>query len=238
MNIEFLNSTINEMCLELSKKEHMVIDWRTLSEEELVREIATCIFGSQMLYEQACAIVDHLYNLGAFSSIYLVNNWEKYEIDLIIALSTQLEYKGRNNEIHTFYPRLKNRISSLFVTSMSTLQNWEITIRNILLSSKFPKVVRKSLVEHIDGFGPKQSSLFLRRIGYSSDLAVLDVHIIDYLKFTKRISVQKTKLRLISYYEDVENEFSIVAQEFRHPLGCVDLATWITMRVAKQEGYI
>lgn len=238
MNIELLNSTIDEMCLELSKKEHMGIDWQTLSEDELVREIAFCIFGSQMLFEQASAIVDHLFNLGLFSSINSVNNWEKYESSVINALSTPLEYTGRNNEIRLFYPRFKNRISSLFVSSMRNLQNKGITIRDILLSSKLPKVVRKSLVEYIVGFGPKQSSLFLRRIGYSSDLAVLDVHIVDYLKLTKRISIQKPKLGLISYYETVENEFSIVAKEFRHPLGCVDLATWITMRVAKQEGYI
>lgn len=237
-NIAIINRTIEEMCFELSNNEHIYKDWHTMSEEELFREIAVCIFGSQMLFEQANAIIEHLYNCGFFDKINLIRNWEKYRNDLIVALSIPLEYRTSNSEIRPFYPRFKNRLSSLLVSTMSNFQTTGITIREILASPKPPKEVRKTLVEYINGFGPKQSSLFLRRIGYSLDLAVLDIHIIDYILLSKNIDIHISKLGSIDYYENIESEFRIIVQELKHPLGCIDLATWITMRVAKKERYI
>lgn len=88
------------------------------------------------------------------------------------------------------------------------------------------------------GFGPKQASLFLRRVGYCADLAVLDVHVLDYLHLTRGLRIAPNRLGRLSCYEEIEDTFREIASRFGHSLGCVDLATWLTMRVAKREAYL
>jgi N-glycosylase/DNA lyase len=94
------------------------------------------------------------------------------------------------------------------------------------------------LVAAVSGFGPKQTSLFLRRIGYCSELAVLDTHVLDYLRMACGIRPKPGALSRLSSYEYVENEFRRVAKEFGYAVGCVDLAMWVTMRVAKREAMV
>ena len=87
-------------------------------------------------------------------------------------------------------------------------------------------------------FGPKQASLFLRRIGYSSDLAVLDRHVVRYLELVLEIKISDTDLSRLTSYEQVERQFRTRAMFFGHPVGVFDLAVWITMRVARRNGLL
>ena len=100
------------------------------------------------------------------------------------------------------------------------------------------KNARKALMLNVCGFGPKQASLFLRRVGYCADLAVLDVHVLDYLHLAHGVRIPPGQLGRLSGYEKIEDTFREIATRFGHSLGCVDLATWLTMRVAKREAYL
>ncbi|MCI5210755.1 MAG: hypothetical protein D3910_18655, partial [Candidatus Electrothrix sp. ATG2] len=86
----------------------------------------------------------------------------------------------------------------------------------------------------VSGFGPKQASLYLRRIGYCADLAVLDTHIVDYLRLAKEIEISPYKLSRVESYEKCEHIFVDIAKKFGRPVGQLDLAMWVTMRAAKQ----
>ena len=113
-----------------------------------------------------------------------------------------------------------------------------MSLRMILCSAQSSRHARELLVEAVWGFGPKQASLFLRRIGFCSSLAVLDTHVLDYLRLARGIDPKPGVLSRLSTYEKIEAEFKIVAEEFGHSVGCVDLAMWITMRVAKREAML
>ena len=80
-----------------------------------------------------------------------------------------------------------------------------------------------------------QASLYLRRIGFSTELAVLDRHVVDFLKLSRRSTAPSQGISRLPAYEAVETEFTAVAAEMGHSVGCVDLAVWVTMRVAKRE---
>ena len=112
------------------------------------------------------------------------------------------------------------------------------TLRGLLSGARNATRARSVLVERVWGFGPKQASLFLRRIGYDTNLAVLDIHIMDFLRFTRGIRATPSALGRLSSYEQIESSFKEVAAEFGHTVGCLDLATWITMRVAKREAIL
>ncbi|WP_419600764.1 hypothetical protein, partial [Thiolapillus sp.] len=105
----------------------------------------------------------------------------------------------------------------------------------MMISCGSAKEARELLVKNVWGFGPKQASLFLRRVGYCAELAALDTHILDYLRLARGIDPKPSALSRLASYERVEKEFQRVASDFGHPVGCVDLAMWVTMRVAKRE---
>ena len=135
-------------------------------------------------------------------------------------------------------PRFKNRLASLLATTIVEIYGQSRTIRGFLFDAESAREARETLTQHVWGFGPKQASLFLRRVGYCADLAVLDVHVLDYLQLARGLSLSSSKLGHLSFYEEIEDTFREIAAEFGHSVGCVDLATWLTMRVAKKEAFL
>jgi N-glycosylase/DNA lyase len=111
------------------------------------------------------------------------------------------------------------------------------SLRDTLFSASSAREARELLVQQVWGFGPKQASLFLRRVGYCAELAVLDTHILDYLRVARGLDPKPSALSRLASYERIEVEFQRVAEEFGHSVGCVDLAMWVTMRVAKREAF-
>jgi N-glycosylase/DNA lyase len=75
-------------------------------------------------------------------------------------------------------------------------------------------------------------------VGFCSELAILDTHILDYLMIARGIDPKPKALSNLSSYERIEIEFQRVAAWFGYAIGCVDLAIWITMRIAKREGVL
>jgi N-glycosylase/DNA lyase len=110
-----------------------------------------------------------------------------------------------------------------------------LSIKSVLKSAQDARQAREVLIRVISGFGPKQASLFLRRIGYCSELAVLDTHVLDYLRLSQGLDLNPARLSRLNVYETVETEFKRLSESFGHDVGCVDLAMWVTMRVAKRE---
>src|SRR5207247_4699971 len=130
-------------------------------------------------------------------------------------------------------PRFGNRFASLLSATVNRIYGQGTSFQAILRAARSASDARESLVEAVAGFGPKQASLYLRRVGFSSELAILDTHILDYLRMARGIDSKPGSLSRLSMYEQIEQEFRRVASDFGHAVGCVDLAMWVTMRVAK-----
>lgn len=161
-----------------------------------------------------------------------------YEALVLDALGQPLSLTGNAGVVRRVRPRLRNRLASLLATTVAEIYGNRSSLRGLLFAAEDAKDARRQLMLSVWGFGPKQASLFLRRVGYCADLAVLDVHVLDYLHLTRGLRVAPSRLGRLSGYEEVEDTFREVAARFGHPLGCVDLAMWLTMRVAKREAYL
>lgn len=232
MSMRAIDRTIRVLCLEINSQNREALDWRLLTEEQLLYEAAVCMFSSQMVFEVAEAAARRLWQRDLFMA-----RWQSradYEEHLVAALSEPLAVE-RDGEVRQVFPRFKNRWASMLATTVTSMENRSQSLRKILRSSDSAQTAREMLVSHVWGFGPKQASLFLRRVGYCSELAVLDTHILDYLRLAKGIDPKPGDLSRLNRYERIETEFQQVAAEFGHPVGCVDLAMWVTMRVAKRE---
>lgn len=238
MNLAAINQAIGEMCSEVQTLCDGRPDWRLLSEEELLHEAAICMFGSQMVFEVAVAAADRVRAAGLLSLDEITNmQFRDYEARLREVLSEPLSFEF-NGSCRQMVPRFRNRLALLLASTVSTIYFRGSSLRKILFSAQSAQEARKMLVERVAGFGPKQASLFLRRVGFCSELAILDTHILDYLRIARGIDPKPSALSRLSCYEQIEIEFRHVATEFGHAIGCVDLAMWVTMRIAKREGVL
>lgn len=233
ININILNKTITDLCRQVARGRDTVTDWKKLTEEELFFEIAICIIGSQMVYEHSLAIANKLKETGLFRETTSFTEAE-YHQQLYTVLSKSVSVETSNGH-RKIYPRFKNRLATLVSNTVNNIYRNGLSLYDILASENSPQKARKLLVEYVFGFGPKQASLFLRRVGYCTEMAVLDTHVLDYMKIAYGLEVKPATLSHLSKYEKLESKLKELARDFGYSLGCVDLAMWVTMRVAKRE---
>ena len=87
----------------------------------------------------------------------------------------------------------------------------------------------------IPGIGPKQASLFLRNVSYTCDLAILDIHVLRYMTWIEAVPNVSLPPRSLNEYEHIEEGFRRHAVELGVPVGSLDLAVWVTVRVLADE---
>lgn len=238
MRVAVLNQTIRAICPDLVEHGLPSRHWKDLTEEELLYEATVCIFGSQVVFEMALASADRLRELGLIQPGLYDQGAVEFERRVAEALAEPLLLNESSGTQRHVRPRFRNRLASLLTSTILETSGPSNGISDLLSSAASAKEARELLTQHIWGFGPKQASLFLRRIGYCADLAVLDVHVLDYLQLAHGVSLSRNTLSRLASYEKIEEMFREIAEDFGYSLGCVDLATWLTMRVAKREDYI
>lgn len=238
MTVDIINQAIRAMCLEVGQQTSTTQNWQQMAEEEFLYEAAICIFGSQMVFEMAVATADRVHERKLLQPELCGRSIHAIERKIVEALSDPLHVSARDGAERCVRPRFKNRSAFLLAKTIGEIYGQSRTIRGFLFDAQNAREARETLMHHVWGFGPKQASLFLRRVGYCADLAVLDIHVLGYLQLARGLSLSPSQLGRLSIYEEVERTFREVADEFGHSLGCVDLATWLTMRVAKREAFL
>ncbi len=94
------------------------------------------------------------------------------------------------------------------------------TLQNILASDKTPYEKRFELRHSFNGLGMKESSHFLRNIGYSN-IAIIDRHVLRHLY---QCGVIDNVLRISDQcYLRIENEFLKFADQIKIPVDILDL---------------
>lgn len=233
MNLAVINSTILALCEEVDKIDAPINSWQDCSEDELLYEVAFCIFSSQTLYEVSVAATDRLKELNLFRSDSAVKLPVSVYEELVREAFEERLYVKVNGVERMVALRFRNRLSSLLAATVENIYGKKLSIRGILESAVSARHARELMIRSVIGFGPKQASLFLRRVGYCANLAVLDTHVVDYIKLANGTDIKPNFLSRLTSYEKIEVEFRNIAENFGYTVGCVDLAMWITMRVAK-----
>ncbi len=118
------------------------------------------------------------------------------------------------------YIRFHNQKAARLIEMKSTFNN----IEKVILSELSPREKREYLVNNVKGIGMKESSHFLRNIGFRN-LAILDRHIlrnlVRYGVFDKIPNISTYKL-----YEDAEVKFMKFASDIEIPIDELDLLFW------------
>lgn len=95
---------------------------------------------------------------------------------------------------------------------------------NALLSTNASTELRDAIARLVPGFGLKESSHFLRNIGYR-DNAILDRHIVKHLHSLNVINEIPKSITHKKYYE-IETKWKQFAEEVGIPIDELDLLFW------------
>lgn len=222
---DFIDHIVLELCFELSSRFESKNSWIALDEVCLWREFAACILGSQVQFEKCLKII------AKFSDNGLDRPWQKTSKllkseSLICSFLESQRY------------RFPARGARLLIQTIRNIYVDNKGLKPLLQSSSCYDSARELLIQHGVGIGPKQASLFLRNIGYSDDIAILDKHILTYMKEKGLIDKELKSVSALSKYKALEKILRKKAKDLDISLGCYDLGIWLSTKVLSEKGYV
>ena len=212
----------------LEREKEQSITWHEMTEEELWYNLCQCILSSNVPYELAVSATAHLWRHN-----YLDVNWinETNEARSIISLELSkpiflpLKKDGTGRKYRFPNNRAKN-----IVNSAESISSNNIRFRELFSNLAVPEEVRQYLLHKIDGFGLKQTTHFLRNIGYTNSLAIIDTHIISFLStITDFVANPYNRITDKTYYQ-LEAIMQELTKNLNVDLALFDMAIWQHMR--------
>jgi len=188
-------------------------------------ELSSCILSSQVPYSLAITAADVIDRSALLYGDDLkgINLFE--ELNRLLEQPLVVEGKAR----HYRFPRIR---AQQLAAARQAIILQSGSILELVQGFKDPVVAREWLVKKIPGVGPKQASMFLRNIGFSYDLAIIDRHVLNYMSI---IGISSDGLKSISgmkEYGKRESSLRDYAEQLDCTVGILDWAIWIVMRVA------
>ena len=226
--IEQLDSAIGALCPEIwgnmqsvSEAEH--------SEEKLWEELVCCVLSSQVKFELSQAVTQYLKCKGLLNIEVLDYPYEERLGDF---LRSPVMVDG-----HSIKYRFPNSKAKQIAAARENIYGSGTSLREMLGKYSEPSELRTALVKFVPGLGMKQASMYLRNVSNSFELAVIDSHVLKYMNAMDLVKKVPSTISQAQYLVK-ENMLTKYAEKFGYPVGCVDYAIWIVMRVARKDGYL
>ena len=176
--------------------------WENGDEDEIFNELTFCLFTPQSKAKVCWETVEKLREKG------MIERGEKSEIA---------------EEIKKV--RFRHNKSSYLVEARENFLEEDFSLREKLKEFEDAKEAREWIIDNVKGLGYKESSHFLRNIGYTQDLAILDRHILKNLEELDVIEEEPTTLTKKKYLK-IEEKMKKFSEEVGIPLGHLDLVLW------------
>jgi N-glycosylase/DNA lyase len=226
-----LASAVSAICpdiqavLEVNKKE------ARHDESDLWQELCSCILSSQVPYELA---VQYGRAIAQSEILSRRPSGDDMATALEVVLRTPVSLVS-GPRLYRFPASKAAQIAKTYRTVLATSGS----LHSLLLAFNSPQEGRAWFALNACGLGPKQASMFLRNVGLSYDLAVLDRHVLSYMR-TQRLITRDATVAHLEPYARVERKLIRHARDLGQLVGHLDWAIWIVMRVAvgSQRGHI
>ena len=214
-----VDNVIREVYCHLSPKSGAT--WQVHTERELWRQLAFCILGSRVRHEVAVEAVEAMEEHDLLTVLRRCHRASQVQDDI-------------EGVLETCYP-FSRRAAMCLRQSAECIGSGPGSVRRLLRQARSMCQARRRLMREAKGVGPKQASLFLRNIGYSRRLAVLDCHLLRYMRMVGVRNAFARRITTLAGYERIEGAFVARADSFGCQPSRFDLAVWIVMRVARKE---
>jgi N-glycosylase/DNA lyase len=197
------------------------------SERALWWELSACVLSSQVPFTLAIAAAEAIDKSGV---LYCSPHCENVGNEIHGILRTPLKVGGHQR----LYRFPSVRAVQLERIQASVLANAD-SLSALLAGFATAKHARRWLVDNAHGLGPKQASMFLRNVALTYDLAIIDRHVLDYMSLTGLHSKSSSAVSSLKHYLPLEDVLRVHAEDLKCPVGILDWAIWIVMRIAKQQ---
>lgn len=221
-----LENAVRVLCPIIEQKIYLKT---TFSEYSLRRELVACILGSQVKYEMAYTALERIEKAGLLTDEWWCNVEDNFETQVFELLSGNT-HQNHDNWCYRF-PKI--RAHQLAKARNAIVER---SLFERLFNNSDPKNIRKQLIVDIAGIGPKQASMFLRNIGISYDLAILDTHVLRFMNMQSVVCYEHMNIGNLPAYERTERIVKNYANSLGYPVGYLDWAIWATMRAARELG--
>jgi N-glycosylase/DNA lyase len=197
------------------------------TEYDLRRELVACILGSQVRHEMVITALKHLESSHLLNDDLWSNPQSTFESKVFNVLSGRT-LKTKNEWSYRF-PKVR---AKQLAKARDEIEKRSLSER--ISDFADPKLLRKQLVKDIPGLGPKQASMFLRNVGKSFELAILDTHVLRFMDLKNLVSLKHKNIGTVKAYERTEKIVVNYADEKGYPVGYIDWAIWATMQAASE----
>jgi N-glycosylase/DNA lyase len=208
-------------------------DWRSSPEERLWQEICLCILSSNVPYELAKSAHFRLMHYGV-----LDYNWILANDDAVTIIASELSkpnFRPLKKDGSGRKYRFPNIRAKNITEAVNSIYNNGKTVRSLLYEFRSEQEARSYLVGNVPGLGLKEASHLLRNIGYSTSLAIIDVHIISFLS-TFGVIESNVKLPLKPrLYLELETIMQDISRHMQMNLAVLDNLIWHYMRNKKSS---
>jgi N-glycosylase/DNA lyase len=192
--------TEKEICLRLEEFKGI---WDRGTDEELFTELVYCLITPMARGKMCCAAVDAMVRTG------------------ILFTGTRDQIKER-----LIGARFIHKKSAYIVQARERfLGDGSVPLRPTLSAINDDQETREWLVNNVKGIGYKEASHFLRNIGFTQDLAILDRHILRNLYWLGAIQDIPDSLSRRRYLQ-IENRMKEFSDAIRIPMAHLDLLLW------------
>ena len=197
-------------------------NWSNMTEEELWHELCFCVLSSNVHYETAYSALlqleaKRLVETSGCSAKLIAN-----ELRRPIYLPRRKDGSFRRYR----FPRRRARD---IVRARQYVYQINGGIKNLLNRSNNAFEMRDFLTKNVPGLGLKEASHFLRDVGFSDSLAIIDSHVADYIRMNFP-EVQNVDHFTRRPYLELERLIQNVATSHNLSLAVLDMAIWEWMR--------
>jgi N-glycosylase/DNA lyase len=233
VSLPAIENAIREVCFAIDENDQQSPSWDRMTEDDLWRELVACILGSRVRFEVAHSAVERIEKRLLLCQERRSSQFDHYERDVLDALSgkTRTEAGADTQSRYPFFRIRANQIRR----AAERLYGNRGSVREFLDNSRDIRDARRRLVSEVPGLGPKQASLFLRNIGYVTNVAVLDVHVLTYMSWVGLTDTLVKSVSTIRKYEMLEDSFIEHSCSFGYTPDRFDLAVWVVVKVVKEE---
>jgi len=201
--------------------------WVELSEKQLWEELCICILSSNVPYELALSAFYHLRENQFLDVKRIITNSNSTQ-EISFELSRRIyEPKRRDGTFRKY--RFPNVRASDIVKAAVTLYRETNGLSEILKNSRSEKETRRFLADNVSGIGLKEASHFLRNVGYSKSLAIVDTHIVAFLIEIGELSDRVTTVTPAVYVK-LEKILMNLCKNLGLNMSVFDMAIWKYMK--------
>lgn len=202
--------------------------WNEMSEDDLWEQLCLCILSSNVPYELALSAFWHLRDNG-----FLRTDWITECPDAIgkvaFELSKRIYWPRKKDGSYRKY-RFPNVRAKNIVNAAKTLYGQNCGLLRNLRRSTSESEARDFLVKNIQGIGLKEASHFLRDVGFSDSLAIIDSHVITFLTEIGAVREEEINALTPAVYMRLERILLGLCKDLGFNLSVFDMAIWQCMR--------